>query len=118
MFLHSMNIHILLTHQFTKIILIKKYDLIYDLDRVFVQRFNKIKFIYVFFNTRKIYLPKANIKENSTKQTKCFYSKNKLTTEKNFLKNKLKSNFLSLRVGNIIGRKMNRNKKKCSQLIF
>lgn len=95
----------------------KKYDLIYDLDRVFVQRFNKIKFIYVFFNTRKIYLPKANIKENSTKQTKCFYSKNKLTTE-NFLKNKLKSNFLSLRVGNIIGRKMNRNKRNVHNLFF
>ena len=95
----------------------RKYESIYDLDKVFVRRFKRIKFIYVFFSTRKIYLPKENIKENSTKQTKCFYSKNKLTTE-NFLKNKIKSNFLSLRVGNIIGRKMNKNKRNVHNLFF
>ena len=95
----------------------KKYNFVYDLDRVFVQRFKKTKFIYVFFNTRKIYLPKANIKENSTKQTKCFYSKNKLYTEK-FLKKKLKSKFLSLRVGNVIGRKMIKNKRNVHNLFF
>ena len=46
-----------------------------------------------FLILEKFILPKENIKENSTKQTKCFYSKNKLTTE-NFLRNKLKSKFI------------------------
>ena len=95
----------------------KKYSLINDLDRIFIERFKKVKFIYVFFNTRKIYLPKENIKESSTKQTVCFYSKNKLTTE-NFLRNKLKSNLLSLRIGNVIGRKINKNKRNVHKLFF
>ena len=66
----------------------KSYKLIYDLDKRFILKFKKINFIYIFLNTRKIYLPKFNIKENSVKRPICFYSKNKLKTEK-YLKKKI-----------------------------
>lgn len=95
----------------------KKYNINHDLDRNFISRFKSIKFIYIFFNTRKIYSPKANIKENSIKKPLCFYSKNKLTTE-NFLKNNLKSNLLSLRIGNVLGKKSKKNKRNAHKLFF
>ena len=95
----------------------KKYNYNDDLDRIFIQKFIKIKFIYIFFNTRKIYLSKENLKENSTKKPLCFYSKNKLTTE-NFLRKKIGSKLLSLRVGNVLGRKLNKNKRNAHNLFF
>ena len=47
----------------------------------------------------------------------CFYSKNKLTTE-NFLRKKIGSKLLSLRVGNVLGRKLNKNKRNAHNLFF
>ena len=58
----------------------ERYRLINDLDRKFILKFKKINFIYIFLNTRKIYLPNSNINENSIKKPSCFYSKNKLKT--------------------------------------
>lgn len=95
----------------------KKYKLIYDLDRRFVLKFKKIKFIYIFLNTRKIYIPKFNIKENSVKEPICFYSKNKLKTE-SFLKKKLKNKLLSLRISNILGKKFHKNSRNHHKLFF
>ena len=95
----------------------KSYKLIYDLDKRFILKFKKINFIYIFLNTRKIYLPKFNIKENSVKRPMCFYSKNKLKTEK-YLKKKLKNKLLSLRVGNILGRKLIKNSRNNHKLFF
>ena len=43
----------------------KKYNKRFDFDRLFINKFNKIDFIYIFFNTRKIYSPRYNITENS-----------------------------------------------------
>ena len=40
--------------------------------------FKQINFIYIFLNTRKIYLQKENITENSKKKPKFNYEKNKL----------------------------------------
>lgn len=95
----------------------KNYKLIYDLDKRFILKFKKINFIYIFLNTRKIYLPKFNIKENSVKRPMCFYSKNKLKTEK-YLKKKLKNKLLSLRTGNILGRKLIKNIRNNHKLFF
>ena len=95
----------------------KKYNKIYDLDRKFISKLKKINFIYIFLNTRKIYLQKKNISEVSVKKPICNYSINKLKTE-NFLKNKLKKKLLSLRVGNIIGKKIVKNKRNNHKLFF
>ena len=95
----------------------ERYKLINDLDRKFILKFKKIKFIYIFLNTRKIYLPNFNITENSIKKPSCFYSKNKLKTEQ-FLKKKLKFKLLSLRTANIIGKKILKNKRNNHKLFF
>ena len=95
----------------------QKYKLSFDLDRKFIKKFKKLNFNFVFFNSRKIYLSNPNISENSTKKPLCFYSKNKLITEK-FLKKKLGSNLLSLRVSNIIGHKIIKNKRNNHKLFF
>jgi len=95
----------------------ERYRLINDLDRKFILKFKKINFIYIFLNTRKIYLPNSNISENSIKKPSCFYSKNKLKTEQ-FLKKQLKSNLLSLRIGNIIGKKIFKNQRNNHKLFF
>jgi len=95
----------------------RKYRIINDLDRKFILKFKKINFIYIFLNTRKIYLPNSNINENSIKKPSCFYSRNKLKTEQ-FLKKQLKSNLLSLRIGNIIGKKIFKNQRNNHKLFF
>ena len=59
-----------------------KYDRSFDLDRKFISKFRSISFNYIFLNTRKIYIPKENIFENSTLNPCDFYSTNKLKTEK------------------------------------
>ena len=61
-------------------------------------------------------MPKANITENSKIKPICFYSKNKLKTEL-FLK-KLNLNLLSLRVSNIIGQRIFKNKRNNHKLFF
>ena len=70
----------------------KKYNKFYDLDKRFISKFKKINFIYIYLNTRKIYLQKKNISEVSLKKPICNYGKNKLKTEI-FLKKKLKKKF-------------------------
>lgn len=95
----------------------KKYKLSFDLDRKFILKFDKISFIYIFLNSRKIYLAKANITEKSLKKPLCYYSKNKLITE-NFLKSKLRNNLLSLRISNIIGNKIILKKRNIHNLFF
>lgn len=95
----------------------KKYNKFYDLDKKFISKFKKVNFIYIYLNTRKIYLQKKNITENSPKKPFCNYGKNKLKTEI-FLKKKLKKKLLSLRVGNIIGKRIVKNKRNNHKLFF
>ena len=95
----------------------KKYNKFYDLDRKFISKLKKINFIYIFLNTRKIYLQKQNISECSIKKPICNYSKNKIKTE-SFLKKKLKKKLLSLRIGNIIGKRIVKNKRNYHKLFF
>ena len=39
----------------------RKYNEKFDLDLKFIKKFKQINFIYIFLNTRKIYLQKENI---------------------------------------------------------
>tara|TARA_A100001015_G_C14938674_1_gene691606 strand:+ start:124 stop:915 length:792 start_codon:yes stop_codon:yes gene_type:complete len=94
-----------------------KYKKIYDLDKKFICKFKKIKFIYIYLNSRKIYLQKENIFEVSSKKPVCNYGRNKLLTE-NYLKKKLKNKLLSLRIGNIIGKRISKIQRSNHKLFF
>ena len=94
-----------------------KYDKKFDLDKNFIKKFNKINFYYIFFNTRKIYLPKENINERSILSPLDIYAKNKLLTER-FLKKTLKSKLISLRISNIIGNRIFKNVRNNHKLFF
>ncbi len=93
------------------------YNKLHDLDRKFISRFKKINFIYIFLNTRKIYLQKENISEISVIKPISNYGRNKFKTE-TFLKKKLKRKLLSLRIGNIIGKRIIKNKRNNHTLFF
>jgi nucleoside-diphosphate-sugar epimerase len=74
---------------------------------------NKIKHHntkYIFLQTRKIYIPKSDIKENSSKKCKQNYEKNKYITEKKISKI-LKNRLVVLRVSNIIGDNHSKSRK-------
>ena len=93
------------------------YNKLYDLDRKFVSRFKKISFTYIFLNSRKIYFQKENISENSFIKPISNYGRNKFKTE-TFLKKKLKTKLLSLRISNIIGRRIIISKRNHHKLFF
>ena len=95
----------------------KKYNKGFDLDRKFISKFRSISFNYIFLNTRKIYIPKENIFENSSLNPCDFYSKNKLKTEK-YLVSKIKKNLISLRVSNIIGKRIYSKHRTTHKLFF
>jgi len=95
----------------------KNYNKLYDLDRKFISKFKKNNFIYIFLNTRKIYFQKENITENSVIKPISNYARNKYKTE-TFLKKKLKRKLLSLRIGNIIGKRIKKNKRNNHKLFF
>ena len=80
----------------------KKYHKNFDNDFYISSFLDPKKNTLIFFSSRKVYKSKENIKESSKLNPLSNYSKNKLITE-NFLKNKLKSNLLILRISNIIG---------------
>ena len=92
-----------------------KYVIKNDLDRNFINKFDKIPFNYIFFNSRKIYKPGININENSKLNPRDNYSKNKLITE-NYLKKKIKFKLLSLRISNVIGKRIYKQKKNTHKL--
>ena len=94
-----------------------KYNKNFDLDKKFIEKFDKIKFYYIFLNTRKIYSPKYNITEKSTIHPHDNYAKNKFATEK-YLKLKLKRKLLSLRISNVIGKRIFKNNRNTHKLFY
>ena len=95
----------------------EKYKIKYDLDRNFLKKFKKINFYYIFINSRKIYSIKENINEKSRLKPLDNYSKNKITTEK-FINKNFKNRFISLRVSNVIGKKIVKNLRNNHKLFF
>ena len=82
----------------------KNYNSRFDNDYKISNIINNSKTIFIFLSTRKVYKPKANIKENDKLLPKSNYSKNKLITEKKLYK-RLNKNLLILRISNVIGDK-------------
>ena len=95
----------------------KKYKKKFDLDIRFVEKFKKIEFKYIFLNTRKIYFQKENITERSRISPIDIYGHNKYRTEI-LLKKKLKQSLISLRISNIIGKKICKNSRNNHKLFF
>lgn len=95
----------------------KKYNIKYDQDINFIKKFNKINFFYVFLNSRKIYYPNENIGEKSKIQPIDNYANNKFTTEQ-FLKKKIKDKLISLRISNVIGKRLFKSSRNSHKLFF
>ena len=95
----------------------KKYNEKYDLDMKFIKRFKKINFFYIFLNTRKIYFLSQNITEKSKIKPIDVYANNKYETE-TFLIKKLKKKLISLRISNILGKRIYKNNRNNHKLFF
>ena len=100
-----------------KLYIKKKYEEKYDLDIKFIKKFKKINFYYIFLNTRKIYFLKKNITEKSKIKPLDNYAINKFKTE-TFLKKKIKNRLISLRISNILGKRIYKNKRNNHKLFF
>ncbi len=93
------------------------YNIKYDLDRNFLKKFIKFDFYYIYLNSRKIYRPNENIKENSIISPFENYAKNKSITEKYLIK-KYKNKLISLRISNVIGKRVFKNSRNNHKLFF
>jgi len=87
----------------------KIYSENYDFDLKIVNKLDK-NTNFIFFSTRKIYKPKANIYEGSKIRCLNHYEKNKFITEKKILKIKRDKSII-LRVSNVIGFKRYNSRK-------
>ena len=95
----------------------KVYEAKYDIDVKISKKIKDTNLKYIFFSTRKVYREKFNIKETSTIETKCNYSKNKIKSEKKlFLL--LKKNLIVLRISNILGLNDNLHTKRKVHKLF
>ena len=82
----------------------KRYNSKFDNDYKLSKFIDNSRTTYIFLSTRKVYKPKANIKESSKLLPKSNYSKNKLITEQKLFK-QLNKKLLILRISNVIGAK-------------
>tara|TARA_X000000950_G_scaffold38683_1_gene41355 strand:- start:7302 stop:8141 length:840 start_codon:yes stop_codon:yes gene_type:complete len=80
----------------------EKYNIKNDLDVIIANKINKLDIKFIFLSTRKVYKPKANIKETDKVSPISNYGRNKIITE-NKLTKLLKSKLLILRISNLIG---------------
>tara|TARA_Y100000591_G_C21811531_1_gene688217 strand:- start:429 stop:1223 length:795 start_codon:yes stop_codon:yes gene_type:complete len=95
----------------------KKYNKKNDFDLSLANKLRNKNIFYIFFNTRKIYLPKQNITENSKIKPIDIYAKNKFRTEVK-LKKILKKKLISLRVSNVIGKRVYKNKRNYHKIFI
>ena len=94
----------------------KKYSVKNDIDSYLINKLKKIKITYIFLSSRKIYKPKANIKETDIARPIYNYSKNKLISEKKVRK-LFKNKYLILRISNLIGKNKKTNRKISNNFI-
>ena len=94
----------------------KKYLVKNDLDSHLINKLKKLKITYIFLSSRKIYKPKANIKETDKVRPIDNYSKNKLISEKKVRK-LFKNKYLILRISNLIGKNKKTNRKVSNNFI-
>ena len=89
----------------------EKYESKNDLDLFIANKIKNLSTKFIFLSSRKIYPPKANLKESNLVKPSDNYSKNKLITE-NKIKNYLNSKVIILRISNLIGKPLKRKKNR------
>ena len=94
----------------------KKYAVKNDFDVKIAKMIKKTNIRFITFSTSKVYKSAPNLKEESLKKPLTNYGKNKLKSE-NKIK-KILSNFVILRVSNIIGRNLKKNKRRVTMTFF
>ena len=94
----------------------KEYLVKNDLDSHLINKLKKLKITYIFLSSRKIYKPKANIKETDIAKPIDNYSRNKLISEKKVRK-LFKNRYLILRISNLIGKNKKTNRKVSNNFI-
>ena len=94
----------------------KKYLVRNDVDSYLIEKFRKLKITYIFLSSRKIYRPKANIKETDITRPIDNYSRNKQISEKK-VKKLFKNRYLILRISNLIGKNKKANRKVSNNFI-
>ena len=94
----------------------KKYAVKNDFDVKIAKMIKKTNIRFITFSTSKVYKSAPNLKEASLKKPLTNYGKNKLKSE-NEIK-KILSNFVILRVSNIIGRNLKKNKRRVTMTFF
>jgi dTDP-4-dehydrorhamnose reductase len=89
---------------------LKKYNKKYDLDYHILNKILSLNINYIFLSSRKVYMPKFNIREDDQVAPRDNYEKNKIITE-NYIKKVSPNNHLILRISNVIGRRLIENNK-------
>lgn len=110
------NYDAILNFSINKHFIEKKYNIKNDFDLKIAKKINSLKVKFVVFSTSKVYKPGKNLKENSLKKPLTIYGKNKLISEKK-VKN-IVSNYLILRVCNIIGKRSKSGKTNVTNTFF
>ena len=90
-----------------------KYEKKNDLDYYIAEKLKNLSVKFIFLSSRKVYSPKANLKEYSPTKPKDNYSKNKIITEKK-INRLLKNKILILRISNLIGKPLKKSNRKVS----
>jgi len=91
----------------------ERYEKKNDLDYYIAEKLKNLSVKFIFLSSRKIYSPKANLKEHDPLNPKENYSKNKLITEKK-INRLLKNKVLILRISNLIGKPLKKSNRKVS----
>ncbi|WP_440928260.1 NAD-dependent epimerase/dehydratase family protein [Candidatus Pelagibacter sp.] len=94
-----------------------KYNTKNDIDLQIANIIKNNKINYIFLSSRKIYKPKFNTNEKQNPNPIDIYSHNKVITEKT-LKKILGSKLLILRISNVIGFKIRKNKRQVNKTFF
>ena len=94
-----------------------KYKRKNDIDLQIANLIKSNKINYIFLSSRKVYKPKFNTIEKQNLNPIDNYSSNKIITEK-FLRKILGSKLLILRITNVIGFKIRKNKRQVNQTFF
>ena len=89
----------------------KKYNQNVDIDYNIAKKIKKKNTIFILLSSRKVYFPRANIKETDKLKPISNYGINKIITERKIYKI-LKNKLLILRISNLIGLKTKLNKRR------
>ena len=94
----------------------KKYSAKNDYDLKIAKKIKDTNIKLVVFSTSKVYKSATNLKETSPKKPSVNYGKNKLNSENKIIKTL--SNYVILRTGNVIGKKLKKNKRSVTNTFF